>query len=96
MFVLDPEKTCRDAKDTVSGIIGWWGGKSESLSQLSQCAVEDFPAGLQAIKYRPQANFKQPDEVYYNLSDIYSREQSRVCVSSLGVLYQDKNLCLVM
>ena len=63
LFLVEPKHTCRDANDTVSGTVGWWGGKSASLSQLSQCPAEDFPAGLQAIKYRPLVNMNQPDEV---------------------------------
>ena len=46
-------------------MVGWWGGKSASLSQLNQCSSDNFPAGLQSIIYRPPFNLNQPDEVSY-------------------------------
>ena len=61
----EPAGSCREANLTSSGMVGWWGGKSASLSQLNQCSSDNFPAGLQSIIYRPPFNLNQPDEVSY-------------------------------
>ena len=62
---IEPAGTCVNSYDTVTGIEGWWVGKSKSLSQIDQCHTEDFPAGLVAAKYRSSisTDFSQPDEV---------------------------------
>ncbi|KAH9496424.1 Multiple epidermal growth factor-like domains protein 8, partial [Bulinus truncatus] len=58
-----PSGTCRAANETVSGIVGWWGGLSAKLTSLIQCQTEDFPAGLHFVKYRAPANNSYPDEL---------------------------------
>ncbi|GFS15989.1 multiple epidermal growth factor-like domains protein 8 [Elysia marginata] len=55
--------TCQSANDTLSGLEGWWGGLSASLTTLHQCQTQDFPAGLHFLKYRNDFNDTFPDEV---------------------------------
>lgn len=66
-LLTEPEGNCVSATNTITGIIGWWDGTSASLSQIDQCRLEDFPAGLHAIKFRPIRDNRHPDEVkFYN------------------------------
>ncbi|XP_055897034.1 multiple epidermal growth factor-like domains protein 8 [Biomphalaria glabrata] len=58
-----PAGTCRSANGTVTGVVGWWGGLSANLTSIIQCQTEDFPAGLQFVKYREPANYTYPDEL---------------------------------
>ncbi|XP_052224268.1 multiple epidermal growth factor-like domains protein 8 [Dreissena polymorpha] len=44
-----PTGNCAAATSTSSGLVGWWGDKSLSLSQIAQCRLEDKPAGLVSI-----------------------------------------------
>jgi len=54
---------CSASDNTSSGLEGWWRGRSAVLTSLSQCQAYDQPAGLHWLRYRPPANFSQPDEV---------------------------------
>jgi len=69
---IEPAGTCVNSYDTVTGIEGWWVGKSKSLSQIDQCHTEDFPAGLVAAKYRSSisTDFSQPDEVRIGMKKV--------------------------
>ncbi|KAL5012356.1 hypothetical protein ScPMuIL_010907 [Solemya velum] len=58
-----PIGSCASADQTDSGLQGWWSGLSKSLTDINQCQSEDFPAGLQWIRYRPPMNISYPDEI---------------------------------
>jgi len=63
-----------------SGMDGWWRGRSDTLTSLLQCHSLDHPAGLHWIRYRPPANYSQPDEVLTALT-----HRSHVTVLSHGI-----------
>ena len=50
---------CSDAQQQK----GWWGDVSARPTQLSQCRVEDYPAGLHWLHYRYPPDFLHPDDV---------------------------------
>ena len=59
----DPPNVCDQANATESGIVGWWGGRSVSLIDLSQCRLHDYPAGLHYLAFNYPQDFDHPDEV---------------------------------
>lgn len=61
----DPQNTCLTANGTRSGLIGWWAGLSAALTNVTQCRVEDQPAGLHWLKYQNPLNPNYPDQVSY-------------------------------
>ena len=58
-----PKGVCYSSRNTMSGLEGWWGGLSASITLHDDCPRLDLPAGIHWIRYKSPVNFDMPDEV---------------------------------
>ena len=63
LYFSDPLGFCDPQEETISGMVAWWGVNSSQPTSLTQCRLEDMPAGLHWLKFRYPPDWNQPDQV---------------------------------